>query len=366
MIRILHCADAHIDTPFSGCFAKEAKSRRDALMTAFSKTVEAARYARVQLFLIAGDLFDSATVDFNTLSALAREMGSLPECKFVIAPGNHDPYISGGAYDATEWPSNVYIFKSKEVSKFSFDELGVDVYGYAFEDSAMRECPLENFMPDDLRKLNIVVAHGDTEDMFSNYCPIRTRLLDSLPVDYAALGHIHKGANDYNGGKYAYSGCLSGRALDETGKKGFIIGELDKGSRKMRFCPLSGKRFEIASLDVTPYATEKEIDEAVYRLVKSYDADTTLRLVLKGNLTSELESYTVKQNASDEVEKLETVDETVSQIAYSDLADNMTVKGAVFAKLRPYLESDDKNLREKGKLALKYVLSALSGQNDFT
>ncbi len=366
MLKILHCADLHIDTVFSGLSAKAATESRNRLKSAFSKTVEAARNNGVKLFLIAGDFFDSDTTSYNTLSELAREMASLPECKFVIAPGNHDHYVKGGSYDFAKWPSNVYIFRSEKLEKFSFDDINTDVYGYAFCDKYMKECPLEDYVPDDRSRINIILAHGDTEDVMSNYCPIRKKLLESLDADYIALGHIHKGNTVYGGEKYAYPGCLAPCDFGETGYKGFIMGELSKHKRDMKFRVLSGKRFEIEALDVTELLTKEKISAAIDQICSKYDTETNLRITLTGSLCADVGSITASDRAKHSVEKLEITDNTSTAVGYSELEDDPTLKGVVFRMIKPYLESNDKSEREKGKLALKYVFSALSGQKDFT
>ncbi len=363
MVKILHCADLHIDTLFSSCTPKEAKARRAQLLSAFSKAVERARMEKTQLFLIAGDMFDDAgAVSFETLSYVTREIASLPDCRFVISCGNHDPYTQGGIFDSVLWPENAFIFKSDRVERFSFDDINTDVYGYSFTSRAMRECPLENFAPADKTKINIVLAHGDTEDPLSNYCPIRKKLLDALDVDYIALGHIHKGGESYDGGKYSYSGCISGRALDESGEKGFLCGEVSRGRRKLKFISPDPVLFEIKQLDASDFATGEELCAAMERAVSEYSEKTEIRLVLKGELSELIETIPKPQT---QLAKLEIIDDTVPRLNLGSIKSEMSLKGAVYERLKPHLESDDEDERKKGKLALKYIMSALKGENIF-
>jgi len=353
----------HIDTLFSSCTPKEAKAKRAQILSAFSRAVERARMEKVQLFLIAGDMFDDPeAIGFETLSYVTREIASLPDCRFVIAGGNHDPYIQGGIFDSVLWPENTYIFKSDRVERFSFDDINTDVYGYSFTSKAMRECPLENFEPADKRRINIILAHGDTEDPLSNYCPIRKKLLDGLDADYIALGHIHKGANAYDGEKYAYSGCISGRALDECGEKGFLCGEVSKGRRKLKFVSPDPVLYEIKQLDVSDLATAEELRAAIEKTASEYSEKTELRLILNGELSELIETLPKVQT---NLAKLEVVDRTVPRLDFGSIKSEMSLKGAVYERLKPYLESDDEGERKKGKLALKYIMSALKGENIF-
>ncbi len=363
MVKILHCADMHIDTLFSSCSSKEAKARRTGLLSAFSKAVERARIEKTQIFLIAGDMFDDGeALSFETLSYVTREIASLPDCKFVIAGGNHDPYIQGGIFDSVLWPENTYIFKSDRVEKFSFDDINTDVYGYSFTSKAMRECPLENFVPADKERINIILAHGDTEDPLSNYCPIRKKLLDALDADYIALGHIHKGGESYDGGKYTYSGCISGRALDECGAKGFLCGEISKGKRTLKFISPDPVLFQIEQLDVSDFATSEKLRAAMEKVAGKYSDKTELRLILKGELSELIETLPKIQT---NLARLELVDQTVPRFNFESIKSEISLKGAVYERLRPQLESDDEDERKKSKLALKYIMSALKGENIF-
>lgn len=363
MVKILHCADLHIDTLFSSYSVREAISRKKQIFSAFSKAVEKARIEKTKIFIIAGDMFDDCgAVSYETLSDVSREIASLPDCKFIIACGNHDPYVPGGIFDSALWPANAYIFKSDKVEKFSFDELNTDVYGYSFTSKALRECPLENFSVENKDRINIVVAHGDTEDALSNYCPIRKKLLEGLDADYIALGHIHKGNNEYNGEKYAYSGCIIGRALDEAGQKGFLIGEVGKGKRNLKFYSPDPATFEIKELDVSSCATAPQLKKAIENTVQSFNKETCLRLILKGELSSLIESI---PQVETEISRLEIVDQTVLQINAEELSTDMGLKGAIYARLKKTFESDDVEERNKGKVALKYIMSALNGTNIF-
>ena len=136
-MKILHCADLHLDSPFSGLDVSTGESRREEQRELFRSLMCLARNRRVDLLLIAGDLFDSGYTSTKTVQFVSDMLSKL-ECPVVISPGNHDPYIKGGLY-ATEFPKNVCIFDSETLSSFDFPELGVTVYGYAFTSDGYTE-----------------------------------------------------------------------------------------------------------------------------------------------------------------------------------------------------------------------------------
>ena len=129
MIRILHCADLHLDSPFSGLDAMQSEERRHAQRELFRALVCHAKNRRVDLLLIAGDLFDSGFTASSTVKFVADMLGTL-DCPVVISPGNHDPYIEGGLY-ATAFPENVFIFRTEKLSSFYFSKVFKKVDGHS-------------------------------------------------------------------------------------------------------------------------------------------------------------------------------------------------------------------------------------------
>lgn len=130
-LKVFHCADLHLDAPFSLFTPGEADRRRIELRSAFTSAVLFARSNGADIFLISGDLFDSDCVTRDTCELLAGQFASFPTCRFFISPGNHDPYNDASVYKRMEWPDNVHIFTG-EKERVRLDELGVDVYGVGF------------------------------------------------------------------------------------------------------------------------------------------------------------------------------------------------------------------------------------------
>ena len=91
-LKVFHCADLHLDAPFSLFTPGEADRRRIELRSAFTSAVLFARSNGADIFLISGDLFDSDCVTRDTCELLAGQFASFPTCRFFISPGNHDPY----------------------------------------------------------------------------------------------------------------------------------------------------------------------------------------------------------------------------------------------------------------------------------
>lgn len=132
MAKILHIADVHLDSPFSLLDPQKSQARRNELRGTFTSAMMYAKMEKYDIVIIAGDLFDCEFVTRETMDLITSQFAANPNCKFVIAPGNHDFYSSASPYSKTKFPENVYIFTSETLTCFRFDDIGVDVYGYAF------------------------------------------------------------------------------------------------------------------------------------------------------------------------------------------------------------------------------------------
>lgn len=363
-MKMIHCADIHLDAPFSAFDPVEAQKRRSALRSVFSSLTLYAKTNNVQLCLIAGDLFDDESVTKDTLMLLTKEMASADQCRFVIAPGNHDPYSNSSPYKLVKWPDNVYIFDSEKVKSFDFPEINTTVYGYAFTSETYSSNPFENFSVKDKSRVNIMCAHCDLGVSGSTYAPVTAHDFEISGLDYVAMGHIHKATEILSAGNtiYAYSGCLQGRSFDETGHKGAIVGEITKEQKNLKHIRFSSKHYECVECDVSGMQTFDEALEKISQICRSYDTDTMLRIILTG-VTGTMFLADVKAVAEvcTNVGYIELKDKTLALLDAEKLSQDKTLAGEFYRKLEPQLKSDDPEQVHIASMALKYGLMALGG-----
>lgn len=375
MIKLLHCADLHLDSPFRSESVEKAEVRRNELRGTFTRMLMFIKEKKVDICLMAGDLFDCGYVTKDTASFVAEQLASVPECRFVISPGNHDPYDENGVYARTDFPKNVYIFKDTSLSKFSFPELNTDVYGYAFTENSLSTNPFASRVPDSASTINIMCAHGDVGNLLSPYCPISEKDIDKAGFDYYAFGHIHNsdGIKKIGNSYYAYSGCLEGRDFGETGHKGALYVEMAKSQGlvvlKGKNVPLSQRRYENYSLDITGMNDINNVFGAVRHCLseRKFGSDTLLRLSLCGNVSPDLKldiGYLTKK-ASENVFYLEIIDRTVPLFDTRSLEADPSLRGEFFREMRKYIENGNDDQRIVASKALRVGLAAISGE-DFT
>lgn len=240
MMKILHTADWHIDAPLREFTDEQRRQLRSAALALPGQIADLCLREGCDICLIAGDIFDGPYTR-EGYEAVYRALERM-EIPVFIAPGNHDPYRDKSIWIREQWPENVYLFRSPEISAYTIKELDCRVYGAAFVSS---ECPglLEDFRAECGERHALMVLHGDPTNPASPYNPITAAQVREAGLDYVALGHIHApGRFDAGAGMCAWPGCAMGRGFDETGTKGVLIAQLDEGL-SVRFLPLNVPRF---------------------------------------------------------------------------------------------------------------------------
>jgi exonuclease SbcD len=202
---ILHTSDIHLDNDI-GCDGEESNAQLG-LISVIDRAID----LDVQLFLIAGDLFDHNRVKQPCLDFATEQMSRL-HCPVVMIAGNHDcltDYSIYHAYDPTDAGSHIHFIKSEFGDSVEFDELGVRIWGRSIVDHAPENKPLEIVPEHDFDGWNIGMAHGYYINRggtsFSSL--ITPEEIAASCFDYLALGHVHVFSEIEHGNTLAaYSG----------------------------------------------------------------------------------------------------------------------------------------------------------------
>ena len=250
MLKLIHAADLHLDSPFSGLSPQQAAQRRAEQRDLLRRLADLAIEEGADLVLLAGDLLDTGRLYRDTALQLAAELGRIPAPVF-LSPGNHDPFDAASPYALPIWPDNVHIFSSEAPETVCLDRLNCTVSGCAFLSARRDSCPLTGFSAPRDGHTHLMVLHANTEG--AGYAPITPAQIAETGLDYLALGHIHRQSGLQHSGDtfWAYPGCPEGRGFDELGEKGALVVELDNHQAHTRFVPLCLRRYEILDVDLT-------------------------------------------------------------------------------------------------------------------
>ena len=182
--RILHTSDLHL------------ASLSDIGCQSLQSVVNLAIKTKVDLVIIAGDLFDHSRVDDSLVSFVVEQLQRLP-VYVAILPGNHDCLVPGSAFERADlWKNctNVRVFRVPHGESLDLPGLGVSVWGKAIDSYESDHRPLVGIpRPQGNGQWNIAVAHGyyvSTEFPFFLSYHITQEEIITSGQDYIALGHL--------------------------------------------------------------------------------------------------------------------------------------------------------------------------------
>ncbi len=368
-IRIIHMGDLHLDSPFSSLGVQKSEIRRREMRATFTSIIYYIKEVGADIVLISGDLFDGYATS-ETAELLCSQFASLPDCRFVIAPGNHDPFVRGSFYASKKLPANVCVFHSEGLGRFVFEELNTEVYGWAFCGSALHESPLAGRRADDNGRLKLVCGHCDMASAISNYCPVTKEDVLHFGAHYNAFSHIHKTPELFceGGVAWSYSGFVEGRSFDECGKGGIYYIEAETGGDfklEIKRKNIARRHYEWKKLDVSGAASIGDIAEHIDALIKAekYTDETLLRVTLEGAIAPEMDNLKRLESAVRGIFMLEIDDLTTPTFDGGVLERDMTMRGELYRELLPDLSSGTREERAVAAAALKMGLAALEGRN---
>lgn len=332
-VKILHTADIHIGAR-DAFLGVAAEGRRFETLLTFERIVDLAKEKSADMLLIAGDLFDSNTVETEFVDGVFNKIAQIPEIKVIFAAGNHDPLTADSPFLTRALPENLYVLPAKD-SVITFDDIKARVYGRSFESVYLKGEEEFTISPDS-NYVNIMVQHGELRaDLGSDYNSITPKFVKKSGMDYIALGHVHAHTpiGKIENTHFAYCGCPEGQGFDELDEKGVYFGTVTKGCCQMEFIPVSKRQHIVRKIDITD---TEDISKAILDDLKANFenfADNLYKIELVGNIPPEaqlnLTEITTRLSAVLYFVKLS--DKTEFAINLELLASEPTLKG-VFVK----------------------------------
>ena len=366
MIKLLHCGDIHLDSPFSLLSREESLLRRDELRRTFLEMLAFAQTEGVSVILIAGDLFDHGFATADTVNLLCDAFSAMSGTRFVIAPGNHDAAVSGSTYLSGRFPANVTVFTGEELDYVDFDDLGLRIWGYGFTADRLEKSPIAGRSLMATGKTSVLCAHADLGVPLSKYAPLSGADLAASGLCYAALGHVHNPPEPKQFGTTlaAYCGCLVGRSYDECGYGGAVLLEIDDGRiTDWKRIPFAHRRYLVDRVSVEGTASDGDVITALRGHISAagYGTDTALRVLLtdavEPGYTPNIEA--IAAACSEGLWQLEVIDRTLPIWGSDYLERDPSIRGALYRTLLPAMQTGTPEERVKAVAALRLGLAAL-------
>ncbi len=360
-MRVIHCADLHLDSRMNTYLSKEqAKERRQELLKTFLYIVNYAVEDGAKAIIIAGDLFDTKNVSAITRNTIRDAITGHPDIDFLYLRGNHDSdnFLS----KLEEIPPNLKLFGDTWTT-YSYGNVaitGIEMPG---------EVPPGIYHSLTLAQdvYNIVVMHGQVvaQNPGSDGEMVYLGGLRNKNIDYLALGHLHeyKSGNLDARGIYCYCGCPEGRGFDECGGKGFVRLDINEQTRtaRMKFIPAAQRKLCVVPVDMTGVMTTQEAARRIETelAVRSIPQKNLVRIELTGevDVDTEINCDFLQDMFMDYFYYEKVVDNTHMKVDFSSYEKDISLKGEF---IRMIMES--KMTEEKKTEVIRCGILALSGE----
>jgi len=306
MLRIVHTADVHLGARHDD-LGEQASAQRERQFAAFKATVDLAITERVDLVLIAGDLFDSNVQPRRSVERVAAELGRLvgAHIRTVIIPGTHDVYDRASIYRAYDLATmsgsrasdDLITILTPERSKVHLPAIKTVVHGRVFATKRAPESPLLGLDlaadPPDVT-WTIGMVHGsiaipgktDRDEVV-----VTGEEIANSGLDYVAMGHWHSVQEGRAGTvTYAYPGAPEAVAVDQDRAGKALLVTLDETPAGRTVTvdqrQVGKTRFERVQVDAATVVSQPVL---VSSLAKRGDPDLVLHARIVGVRPDELD-----------------------------------------------------------------------------
>jgi DNA repair exonuclease SbcCD nuclease subunit len=297
-MKVVHAADIHLDSPLRGLESYEGAPvdrLRGATRRALESLVELCLVEKVDLLLVAGDLYDGNWRDHRTGLFFAKQMSRLRAAAIpvVLLRGNHDALSQ--ITRQLRLPDNVHELSTRRPETHVLEALGVAVHGQGFATQAVTD-DLAARYPEAVPGLfNIGLLHTSLtgREGHAPYAPTTIETLKARGYDYWALGHVHRREVVCEDPPVVFAGNLQGRHARETGPKGATLLTVEGGRvGAIEHRALDVVRWAVCEVEArTSDSAEDVIDRA--RLVLEAELERAqgrplaARMVLQGTTAAE-------------------------------------------------------------------------------
>jgi DNA repair exonuclease SbcCD nuclease subunit len=382
MLRLLHTADVHLGARHAD-LGDRAATQRERQFAAFVATIDLALAEKVDLVLIAGDLFDSNVQPKRSVERAAAQLQRLVEARIrlVIAPGTHDVFDRASIYRAYDIPALAGAVGSDLVTVLDPDHpdvhlksLDAVVHGRCFATKRAPHSPLEGLdtSKDDRATWHIGLLHAalaiegrtDGDDVV-----VTNDEIAATHLDYLALGHWHSTQKGKAGKtSWAYSGAPEPIAMDQDGAGNVLLVSLDEVEGKHRVSieerRVGRTRVEKVQMDAGSVGSQPSLTA---KLAERADPDLVLDVEITGVKPDDLDVHAdeVEAELAERFLKLRVRDRSVAPLPEGPAVSADTVLGAFIRDLEAQIAeaeaSDDAATSNELRDALRLGRLLLTG-----
>lgn len=367
MLKILHTADIHLGAKFSG-LGNKGVSQREQLRITFQNVIASAINERVNIVLIAGDLFDANQQPQKNIDLVIEQfnlLGSnnIPVC---LIPGTHDSLDSSSIYRKVDFEgkcSNLSIFADENISYKEYPGLDLTVYGKPNLSNRSYISPLKGLKPATSSKFHIAMAHGSfyiPERIAEDDHVFRLEEVKISGMDYLALGHWHRVYSCSEKPPAWYSGPPEW--IPDQRERGavLLVSILDSSEVKVEPKMLGLRDYDEVEIDMSEI---QDLAKLKARISEGANPNLVKKVTLKGLRDAE---FIVNPEELAELREkffhLNVVDKSHPKSGEVTEDEERLIRNRFIKLMKGQIESEEGEERDIAENALQYGIALLDGK----
>lgn len=246
--------------------------------------IDICRRERVDLLLIAGDLFHRQPL-LRELKEVDYLFSTLNKTEVVLIAGNHDYLKRDSYYRSFKWSGNVHMILKRQVTEVNLPRISTAVYGSSYDARQIEDRVYEGAAAPGRQTYEILLLHGGD----GLHVPFDKHALENLQYDYIALGHIHK-PGEVVPGRAVYAGALEPTDKNDMGAHGYIRGEITlrksaEGPQKecsLEFVPAACREYIHLDVKAEPSMTGYALRDKIKAVIDEHGKQNMYQIHLTG------------------------------------------------------------------------------------
>ncbi len=268
IIKFIHCADLHLDSPFQGLTTKEpslADRFKHATNEAFVKIIDLCLAEKADFLTIGGDTFDGADRSLCAQILLRDQFERLHKANIpvILVAGNHDPLSDW--LTEIRFPKNVHLLAGDKVEKVPIKKDGkviTTIYGITYKVRDVKENLSLKFQAKEKDVFSIGLLHANVgaRKEHAPYSPCTISDLKAGNMDLWLLGHIHTPEVICKDPFILYPGNIQGRHINEDGPRGCYLIKVDSNYKiSYEFKPVQNILWKQEEINIKEITTSLEL-----------------------------------------------------------------------------------------------------------
>jgi predicted MPP superfamily phosphohydrolase len=225
IVKLLHFADLHLDTPFRWAPREVARARRRGLRDTLLRICKLADEQRVDALTCGGDLYEQERFTPDTAEFLRSTFAELYPLPVFLAPGNHDWFGPSSLYHQVKWTPNVHVFGEAKLTPVPLAD-GITLWGAGHRAPAKTPGFLNRFRVD-RDGVHIALFHGSEQGKLRfqesgkvPHAPFWDEQIPQAGLHHALIGHFHHPVDAPN---YTYPGNPDPLTFGESGDRATVL-----------------------------------------------------------------------------------------------------------------------------------------------